>query len=134
MPSIFDTSNHNIDVLIKTIDADYDKILIKNIDNLDYLRVMNQVVLERYHHDFFVYEFSENFVLYLFCLLTNPKHLGIVYPNHLAQGNSGICSQQAILCMELATTMQPKNHRKMDFRFPKSKDQYYLICLQCPLQ
>ncbi len=57
-----------------------------------------------------------NYFLYMFCMLTNHSHRGVVIPKHLALYNKGICSQQALLLIETAVQ---KGYRARPVRLNK---------------
>jgi hypothetical protein len=70
-----------------------------NIKDSEFVFELNQFFIQNISHGFAQYSFSENYALYIFCLLTDHKHRGIVIPEHLQLQNKGICSQQSLLFM-----------------------------------
>jgi hypothetical protein len=74
----------------------------ESMDSLNYIRELNEVFIFKFHHAFAQYTFVDNFILYLFSKLTDDKHRGVVIPSDIASFDNGICSQQAILFIEMA--------------------------------
>ncbi|MDX2190144.1 MAG: hypothetical protein SFY32_09785 [Bacteroidota bacterium] len=70
-------------------------------DSTKYLKHLNYNFNADYSHNFILYSFYDNYVLFLFSELTQSKHRGIVIAEHLAMESEGICSQKTILFNEL---------------------------------
>ena len=97
-----DQSLNTIDSILLRADSLYATHHESRFDSIYYLHDLNEVFLQKFHHEFAQYTFADNYILYFFCMLTNHSHRGVVIPHHLALYDKGICSQQAILLIETA--------------------------------
>lgn len=71
------------------------------IDTLAYVKVTSDIVKKRFYHGLSEYKLKDNWIVYIGGKLFWKNLLAIVEPDDILDYNEGLCSQQAIVFLEI---------------------------------